>query len=180
MNRQRAEAMVSFFLQKGGGALNDVKLMKLLYISDRESLRRMSETISGDEYYSIFKGPILKGTLDAITEEGSFSSVRFIRQGEEGLDTNTVQLMCAIDPDTAFSDAEIDLLEDIWSEYGSMTKEELVNLTHSYPEYHKQSEIDKRRRHISLKSILTKGLGFSESKSEGIIQDIKYFTAIEA
>jgi len=46
-----------------------LKLIKLLYIIDREALLRWGRPLTGDRYVSMDHGPVLSQTLNLITEE---------------------------------------------------------------------------------------------------------------
>ena len=54
-----------------GGTINYTKLLKLLYIADRESLRRHHTSISGDAYVSMNAGPVLSRAYNLIKGEAS-------------------------------------------------------------------------------------------------------------
>lgn len=56
--------MAAFFLQKEHGQMHLLKLMKLLYLADRESFIRFDCSISGDKYFSMRHGPVLSGTKE--------------------------------------------------------------------------------------------------------------------
>jgi len=52
------------FPAQGRGQMSKVKLMKLLYLAERESCRRYGEPISGDTLLSTPGGPVLSTTQD--------------------------------------------------------------------------------------------------------------------
>lgn len=45
---------------------NYTKLIKLLYLTDREALKRWNCPLTGDEYYWMDNGPVLSGVFDRI------------------------------------------------------------------------------------------------------------------
>lgn len=49
-NQRKVAQMAAFLLDHGKGRMSYLKLMKLLYLADRESMRRHGEAISGDRY----------------------------------------------------------------------------------------------------------------------------------
>lgn len=61
--RKAAEA-AAFLLLKGGGGLELLKLMKLMYLAERESFKKYGESITGDAFVSMQHGPVLSGTYD--------------------------------------------------------------------------------------------------------------------
>lgn len=63
-NEKRTTQAAAFFLFKAGGKLPVLKLMKLLYLAERESYRQYGEPISGDNLVSMPHGPVLSQTLN--------------------------------------------------------------------------------------------------------------------
>ena len=63
MQAKRA-AQAALFLLKAGGAMPHVKLMRLLYITDRESYRIHGAPITRDSMVSMPQGPVLSGAHD--------------------------------------------------------------------------------------------------------------------
>lgn len=53
-------------LERNAGRLNYTKLIKILYIADREHYRKWGKTITGDSYYSMENGPVLSGLYSLI------------------------------------------------------------------------------------------------------------------
>lgn len=49
-----------------GGTLSRLRLLKILYIADRECLREHGHTITGDHPYAMENGPVLTETYDLI------------------------------------------------------------------------------------------------------------------
>ena len=63
------------FLKLDGGSMHYLKLMKLLYMLDREALNQWGRPVTNDEYYSMKLGPVLSETYDlmnGISDENSY------------------------------------------------------------------------------------------------------------
>ncbi len=58
--------MAAVFADKQGGMINILKLVKLLYLADRESLQKHGNPISFDRLVSMDHGPVLSRTLNLI------------------------------------------------------------------------------------------------------------------
>jgi uncharacterized phage-associated protein len=58
-NEQKATQAAARFLKLANGKMNYLKLIKLLYLLDRESLNRRGRPVTGDQYYSMKLGPVL-------------------------------------------------------------------------------------------------------------------------
>ena len=74
-NEKRTAQAAAFMLHSAGGRLPLLKLMKLLYLAERESLRLFGEPISGDKLVSMPHGPVLSKTLDMMNGWGGDAQV---------------------------------------------------------------------------------------------------------
>src|SRR5229473_6211455 len=67
-NERKTTQAASLFLKHGGGRMNYMKLIKLLYLADRGAFLRWGRPVSGDRYFSMKLGPVLSVVHDLITE----------------------------------------------------------------------------------------------------------------
>ncbi|MCX6925812.1 MAG: Panacea domain-containing protein, partial [Verrucomicrobia bacterium] len=54
------------FLERAGGRMNIMKLVKLMYLLDRLSLDRRGVPVAGGDYLSMRNGPVTSELLDLI------------------------------------------------------------------------------------------------------------------
>ena len=66
MDIEKIVQITFFILKKYNYRLNYTKLIKLLYLADRESLKETGMSITNDIYFSLDNGPVLSGLLDLI------------------------------------------------------------------------------------------------------------------
>lgn len=66
MDREKLYQSVGYLIEKHGGRLNYMKLIKLLYIADREMINQTGYPITGDSYCSMKNGPVLSRLYDLI------------------------------------------------------------------------------------------------------------------
>ncbi len=59
-NEKKTTAVTALLLKLNGGAINSAKLLKLLYLTDREALLRWRRPLTGDDYVSTSNGPVLR------------------------------------------------------------------------------------------------------------------------
>ncbi len=115
--------------------MSHMKLIKLLYLADREALLKWGRPITYDSYVSMKAGPVLSRTLDLINEGAEPGKDSFWNKHISPSQNYDVGLK----EDPGFdelSDAEIALLEKIFAEYGKMGRWELVdNVMHKLPEW---------------------------------------------
>jgi uncharacterized phage-associated protein len=55
---RRVAQMAAYLLSREKGRMNHLKLMKLLYLADRESMKRHGQPISGDRFVAMDHGPV--------------------------------------------------------------------------------------------------------------------------
>lgn len=65
-NERKVAQMAAYLLKKRGGCMSHLKLMKLLYLADREAMDRYGAPMSGDRVVSMPQGPVLSMTLNLV------------------------------------------------------------------------------------------------------------------
>lgn len=111
-----------------------MKLIKLLYLADREALARWGRPITTDTYVSMDKGPVLSHVLDRINEGPSPTDPSFWAQHIAPVGNYEVELN--EDPNgDAPSEAEDDILDEVFRKYGHLTRWKIVELVHTLPEW---------------------------------------------
>ena len=130
-NSRKAAQVAAFFAREEGGKISILKLIKLLYLADREFVRRYDCLILDDEYVSMDHGPVTSRTLNYIN--GGYPDMRdwweFIRDREDNFVGNKSGPPKDSDLDE-LSRAELGVLAEIWHQHGQKTPWELRNWTH--------------------------------------------------
>lgn len=133
-----------------------MRLLKLLYIADRESLQETGRPITGDRFFAMEQGPVLSELLDLIKGNslGHAEWSQFIaRQGYH------VELIN--DPgDDELCRYEEQKLREVWQRYKGFNEWHMVNETHKLPEWQK-NDPGKSSKPIPLSDVL-EALGKSE------------------
>jgi len=165
-NEQKSIQLAAMFLKLRGGEMKHLKLIKLMYLADREALKRWGHPITGDRYVSMKHGPVLSNVLNLIKGERRPGDAReqwadFIEESEP----HTVKLIR--EPATgALSEAEEELAGEIFKEHGRKNRWELVDMTHDLPEYREPDE-DHRQWPIRYLDLL-RAVGKSEKEASDI------------
>jgi len=133
LNERKVAQMAVYLLRRRGGRMSHLKLMKLLYLVERESLRRYATPMCGDRLVSMPHGPALSGTLnlmdgDVIPEpagwddwiSGKAHNELALREGAEDIDLDEL------------SPADLEILEEIWGRFGHLSRWELRDYTHNH------------------------------------------------
>ena len=132
-----AAQAASILLERAGGSMPYVKLIKLLYLADRAALIETGSPITGDRYVSMKFGPVLSKVLNLIKQASPREDSiwhRYVRR--ENFDA----LLVGTAESNQLSEYDIDLLNDIFDVYGSWRPWAVVNQTHALPEWQDPGE----------------------------------------
>lgn len=122
----------AYLLQRLGGGVDRVKLMKLLYLADREHFLKHGYPITGDMQHALPYGPVPTCTFSLLSGQDFENDYveRFVVQ--QGCQYRLV----ADRPDmTCLSESAVAVLEEVLSRFGSMQTWALVKATQALPEY---------------------------------------------
>ncbi len=131
-NERKVAQIAAFFLgQLRERRMAHLKLMKLMYLSDREAVRAFGRTISGDRLVSMPQGPVLSQTLnlmdgDVESQPGGWEEWISDKDNHE-LSLRQPLEVTALDE---LAPAEIDVLKAVWEKFGAMGKWEIRDWTH--------------------------------------------------
>ena len=114
--------------------MSDLKLIKLLYLADREALLRWGRPITTDRYFSMDRGPVLSRVMDLVTDGEDPGAPCIWASHISGPANFEVQLRSDAGRDE-LSDAELALLDEVFRDHGGKSRWELVDLTHKLPEW---------------------------------------------
>jgi uncharacterized phage-associated protein len=134
-NEKKATQAAARFLRHSNGRMNYMKLIKLLYIADRDALMRWGRPITTDSYFSLKHGPVLSQVLDLITEEPNpVASKTF--WSEHISDPEHYSVSLNADPsDDQLSEAEEEAIDEVFAKFGHLSQWQLVDLVHQFPEW---------------------------------------------
>lgn len=136
-NERKVAQMAAFLLAKAGGRMPHLKLMKLLYLAEREALSRFGMPLAGDRIVAMPHGPVLSMTLnlmdgDIESSEGGWDSWISDKENYE-LSVVGDTSREALDE---LSAADLEILEGVWQHFGHMGKYQIRDYTHDHcPEW---------------------------------------------
>lgn len=131
--RKAAQTVAYLTVKNGRRPLNIVKAIKLVYLADRESVRRHGFPIQDEEHYSLPLGPVNSSTYEFIKGE---VPPEYSEQWSEFLTDRSNHRIGLrnreIDTDDLdeLSDADIEVLDSVWDQFGHMGTWRLVDWTH--------------------------------------------------
>lgn len=134
-SEQKVAQMAAFFLARRGGHMSHMKLIKLLYLADRESMARYDVPMSDDVPCSMRNGPILSATLNLMngnTRHDAWSAWISPIQNNEVRAQRQIRDWDELDE---LSRADLEVLEAVFRAHGHKERWELVEYTHTLPEW---------------------------------------------
>lgn len=174
-NERRATEAAAKFLELRGGRMSYLKLIKLLYLLDRQALLRWGRPVTTDRYVSMDNGPVVSRIFSLIREEPPPGTAPVWRRYISAPVNYEVSLIAAPDIEE-LSPAEESLIEEVFAEYGKLSRWDLVNLSHGLAEWQdpKGSAIP-----IQYRDILRAG-DKTESEIAGIESELESLAVTEA
>ena len=154
--------------------MNYMKLLKLLTISERESLRSSGRMITGDRIAALPRGPLPSRIYDLIKGTDIESP-----QWSTFFDRRNYEIELRVDPGNGLlSKWEIDLLQDVTRRYADKDEWDMVEITHLLPEWKKNKPPEGSRCDISVKDIL-EGVGYAAGEADQIIEEAATETGLD-
>ena len=128
----KATEAACLFLGRGGGRMNIMKLVKLLYLLDRRSLDRRNIPVIGGGYLSMRNGPVTSEILDHINAGRLMGETD--RRWEQCItDRRDHDVTLEQMPQREhLADAEVTLLDELWAEHGGKDQWQLVEWCHAH------------------------------------------------
>jgi uncharacterized phage-associated protein len=133
-SERKAAQVAVWFLRQGNGRLSHLKLIKLMYLADRQSMAESGFPITFDRVVSMPHGPVLSMTLNYINgdiESGADGWEAWISDREDH-EVALRERPADAEALDELSPAEIDTLTKIWAKFGRMNKWQLRDYTHEH------------------------------------------------
>lgn len=151
--------------------MSHLKLMKLLYLADREALRTCGLTISSDRLVSMPHGPVLSMTLnlmdgDVESRPGGWEEWISDKENHE----LSLRKSFALEDLDELSKAELAVLESVWQQFGGMDQWEIRDWTHRHCSEWKDPQGSSYP--IAYKS-LARAVGFDEAEADELASRIE-------
>lgn len=180
-DEKKATEVAAFFLLKAqarGANISILKLMKLMYLAERESYRIYGAPMVGDSLYSLPHGPVMSTTLNLINsvpeerEGGEYWDSFIAERGagkymclKEGKLRNTDDLL-------QISESDVEILEDVWETFGDFSAIKLRNYTHSSENCPEWEDPNGSSKPISME-IMLKSMGYQPDAIQIICDNIQ-------
>ena len=134
-NEEKAAEAASYLLSLNNGSMPYMKLLKLLYISDRIFLSQYHASITTDFYYSLPRGPVATAIFDCIKHPEDFPS-----DSPWNKSIATDQPSYSVILKKPFvaewtSEVEREVMSSVYEKYKDQDQFSISELTHSFPEW---------------------------------------------
>lgn len=139
-----------------------IHLVKLMYLADKYHLMYYGRTVTGDNFVALEHGPAGSRTMDVLEFDGYVlgnhlnQAKRLFKKGDghEYLPGGK----CPTDQLEMLSDSDIEALDFATNNFGRMNKWDVVDYTHTLPEWKKFEKLFKnnktRQESIAAKEVL--------------------------
>lgn len=165
-DEKKATDAAAYLLSLNNNRLPYMKLMKLLYISDRVSLSEYHYSITTDSYYSMKFGPVVSGIYDCIRhwndlpDDSPWKRTIYINK-----ERYEAVLTDENNPFDMLSEEEKDILRDANNGHDSENQFELSQFTHSFPEW---KDPGNSRIPLSIEEIINATVKDEKEKKEAL------------
>jgi uncharacterized phage-associated protein len=120
-------------LELHGDHMEYVRLLKLLYIADREMVAEAGAPITGDRAIAMDHGPVLSHVYDLVKGKAT-------RAGEWAHSIQTIHRWVALQHPTGrgkLNKAEVEKLQEVTERYQDDSEWDICGKTHQFPEWKK-------------------------------------------
>jgi len=171
-DERRAADAAGYLLLQHDGKMNYMRLIKLLYVAERESLARFGRPILGDRYVSMKHGPVLSHVYDLIKEgenEGPWAQ-HIQRVGTFGVCLREKPSFDSLSP------ADLEILDQVTKLYQGFDQFHLRDMTHE--EFEEWEDPGDSSKEIPTERIL-KVVGKSPEEIDRIRERVKEKQALD-
>lgn len=167
--RQAAQVITYFALKNDSRKISVLKVVKLVYLSDRESLAKFGFPILTERRVSMKHGPVNSQTYNNIKQDPK----RAVDLDEwskflTAVSDKKIGVRSGISRDALdeLSSADISILDEVWDKFGHMTPSQLRRWTHdNCPEY---EEVEFGSKTIELRRLVGK-VGLTREQYEEVV-----------
>ncbi|MGD1154042.1 MAG: Panacea domain-containing protein [Syntrophales bacterium] len=122
-----------------------LKLIKLLYLTDKYHIIRYARTVTNDEYWAMDYGPagsiakdILGFDSELLSKEFKYAEKMLKRIDRDHFEQG---IHCTIEELDKLSETDIEALDFVAEKFGHLSTRRLIRLTHDYPEWAQYKEL---------------------------------------
>lgn len=183
MRERQAAQVAAAFIIRAGKAVGVVKLIKLMYLAEREAMKRFVFPIVLDDIYAMQMGMALSRTYNLMQgREGTPSDGewgRHIVRTNRGLNIRRGVSSTTLG---GLSRNDLKVIDDVWAKYGSLNTDELVHEVHHGLAEWIDHWGDPARRSAAVRvpyeTLYRTLLGMDEADAADAAAEVSYFKAL--
>ena len=179
--------VTAYLLKQNENKMRHLRLLKLLYLINREALKEDANFVIYDTAYASPKGLILSTVYKLIEGRGRQSN-----QWQRYIETGQYHVFLGNDPgDDELSKFEKNIIESVFNRYGRLSNIELIEFMETLPEWNRyvprlMLAKSKNSYHIELKEIVNAvaeetgkdSVAFLERVKRNVVE-VKFFADVE-
>ena len=175
MDIKKIVQIVGYVLAKYNGRLNYTKLIKILYLADREAMKASGYPITGDNYVSMSNGVVLSGIYNLIKDDYSNKTAQNLWDSRFTTDGFDLVMICNAMPTGLLSDFEIRTLDAIDEKFHNQKFGKLIDYIHNPKNCPEWEQTDSS---IPLdKSRIYSVLGYSDEEIQSLAEEERFYAA---
>ena len=123
-----AAQAAAYFAKQAGGAIDWLKLIKLMYLAERNSMEKYDRPMFHDLYFSMDRGPVPSMVYYLIDGRETHPVWSKFMCGQNG--KNAIIESTGEDDFDHLSEANTEILDELWHQFADMDGNELADWTH--------------------------------------------------
>ena len=164
---EKSTQAAHYLLSLSPGGMEYIRLIKLMYLADREALEGWGYSISTDRYVSMEHGTVLSRVLNHISENDSVHWNDLIQASKYSEFTLCASKECDY---SQLSKREMNIIQEIYEKYKDMKTWDLIeNVIHKLAEWDKSVAETHTSKPIPLENLLGI-LGYNETERKEILE----------
>lgn len=155
-NPRKAAQVIAYLALQAGGRIDVLKVVKLVYLADRDSLKTWGAPILDEQHVSMPHGPVNSSTYSHLNGEHDLTACGWADYLEDQAD-HVVGVVegVTVDELDELSDADIQSLDSVWTQFKHMTKWQIRDWTHDRNNVPEWEDPSGSSRPIPLERIMT-------------------------
>lgn len=129
-NERKAAQVAAFFCCSEGGNIDVLKLIKLIYLSDRKSMELSGFPITNDQFVSMPHGPVNSMTLNYVDGNAESKEWSAFVRDRANYKVGSANKQLSDDDLDELSEFDLEILQHVWKQFGHMSKWEIRDWTH--------------------------------------------------
>jgi uncharacterized phage-associated protein len=174
-DEEKATQIAALMLKMRGGRMHYIKLLKLLYLTDREALKRWGYTVTTDSFASMDHGPVVSNIFNLITDDKPkpiWSTFISAPLGDYEIELLKDKQLST----DKLSPAEEKLIAEVYAEFGYRNRWDIIhNYMHKLPEW-KNPEGSSIPIHVRQ---ILEALGENQDEIRATLREIKTVAVAE-